>query len=69
MTTARELEVYTDGVLAERERINDMLEDLLTELQLESEQALKNKEWNAVQELLFKLKTIEDIMKLVKVEL
>ncbi len=65
----KELEIYTDGVLAERERINDMLEDLLTELQLESEQALKNKEWNAVQELLFKLKTIEDILKLVKAEL
>jgi hypothetical protein len=61
----QELELYTDGMLAERERITDMLEDLLTELQLESEQALKNKEWNLVQELLFKLKTVEDITKLV----
>lgn len=61
----KDLEIYTDGMLAERERITDMLEDLLTELQLESEQALKSKDWNLVQELLFKLKTIEDITKLV----
>lgn len=65
----KELEFYTDGVLAERERISDMLEDLLTELQLEAEQALKNKLWSDVEKLMYKIKILEDINKMIRVDL
>lgn len=63
-----ELEIYTDGVLAERNRISDLLEDIITELQLESEAASNKGEVAFSLTLQDRIAVLQEVESLVKAE-
>lgn len=63
-----ELEIYTDGILAERNRIQDLLEDIITELQLEYEMVTKEGDMAFANTLSDRIAVLQELESLVKAE-
>lgn len=67
--STKELEIYTDGILAERNRIFDLLEDIITELQLEHQMVTKDGDHEFANILADRVSILQELESLVKAEI